>query len=121
MKGECLVEKNKKEMTLNKVALYLSVGILVVSLLFTLKSFSDKKAWDKKEHDMGSFTKLSVIDNWRREKAESNGKKGVVLSLISGGLVYFIATNDLEEMIEMKKKKVKKEISKKLKDVLKEE
>lgn len=108
-------------MTLNKVVLYLSVGILVISLLFTFKSFGDKNAWDKKEDDMPAVMSLSVIDNWKREKAESNGKIGVVLSMISGGLVYFVATNDLEKMIEMKKKKVKKGISKKLKDVLEEE
>lgn len=115
------MEGNKKDMTLNKVVLYLSVGILVISLLFTFKSFGDKKALDKKENDMPAYMNLSVIDNWRREKAESNGKIGIALSLISGGFVYFVATNDLEKMIEMKKKKVKKGISKKLKDVMEEE
>ena len=115
------MEGNKKDMTLNKVVLYLSIGILIISLLFTFKSFGDKNAWDKKENDMPAFSRLSVIDNWRREKAESNGKVGVVLSVISGGLVYFVSTNDLEKMIKTKKRKLKKEISRKLNDVLDEE
>ena len=115
------MEGNKKDMTLNKVFLYLSIGILIISLLFTFKSFGDKNAWDKKENDMPAFRRLSVIDNWRREKAESNGKVGVVLSVISGGLVYFVSTYDLEKMIKMKKRKLKKEISRKLNDVLDEE
>lgn len=117
------MEKNKKGTTLNKKVFYVSLGVLVISLLFTIKSFGTKNYLDAKENGMPSFTRLSIVDDARREKASANMSVGVVLSVISGGVVYLVATNkvDLDMMMKGNKKKIKKGIAEKLKQVLEEE
>lgn len=117
------MEKKEKNTTLNTKVFFVSFVILAICLLFTFSAFSQKRVLDKKQESLPAWSRLSVIDSYKRENATTKVKIGTVLSLVSGGVIYLIGSEkiDLDEMINNNKKKVKKGISKKLKQVLEEE
>ncbi len=117
------MEEKGKEMTLNKKVFYASCVILIICLFFTFSAFSDKRALEEIEEGLPGWTRLSVIDTWKKEKATTEFTIGTVLSLASGGVVYLIGSEkiNLDEIIDNNKKKFKKGISKKMKQILEEE